>query len=159
MRFSEVGSMDLTSITVRLIRASMRFVFYDFFDSQITITTLTWENPPSKFCIVGQIDRLITFIYVLLENMDMSPSVKLGLCSALRTFEHGGGSKLSLSCHICFDTGPRSHPQHDDILMCVVKGDWKGRTFGWDRKTRGPVSQQVWHDKDLSLLKGPERRA
>jgi hypothetical protein len=26
-------------------------------------------------------------------------------------------------------------------------------------KNRGPVSQQVWHHKDPSLLKGPERRA
>jgi hypothetical protein len=26
-------------------------------------------------------------------------------------------------------------------------------------QNRGPVSQQVWHDKDPSLLKGPERRA
>jgi hypothetical protein len=34
-----------------------------------------------------------------------------------------------------------------------------GRSFGWDRINRGPVSQQVWHDKDPSLLKGPERRA
>jgi hypothetical protein len=31
-----------------------------------------------------------------------------------------------------------------------------GRSFGCDRKNRGPVSQQVWHDKDLSLLNGPE---
>jgi hypothetical protein len=31
------------------------------------------------------------------------------------------------------------------------------RSFGWDRKNRGPVSQQVWHDKDPSLLKGLER--
>jgi hypothetical protein len=29
-----------------------------------------------------------------------------------------------------------------------------GWSFGWDRKNRGPVSQQVWHDKDPSLLKG-----
>jgi hypothetical protein len=29
-----------------------------------------------------------------------------------------------------------------------------GRSFRWDRKNRGPVSQQVWHDKDPSLLKG-----
>jgi hypothetical protein len=34
------------------------------------------------------------------------------------------------------------------------------RSFGWDRINRGPVSQyavsqQVWHDKDPSLLKGP----
>jgi hypothetical protein len=27
------------------------------------------------------------------------------------------------------------------------------------QKNRGPVSQQVWHNKDPSLLKGPERRA
>ena len=40
-----------------------------------------------------------------------------------------------------------------------IKGDCMGRSFGWDRKNRGPVSQQVWHDKDPSLLKGPERRA
>jgi hypothetical protein len=24
------------------------------------------------------------------------------------------------------------------------------------KKTRGPLLQQVWHNKDLSLLKGPE---
>ena len=29
----------------------------------------------------------------------------------------------------------------------------------WDRVDRGPVSQQVWHDKDPSLLRGPKRRA
>jgi hypothetical protein len=28
-----------------------------------------------------------------------------------------------------------------------------GRSFRWDRKNRGTVSQQVWHDKDPSLLK------
>ena len=28
------------------------------------------------------------------------------------------------------------------------------RSVGWDRKNRGPVSQQVRHDKDLSLLRG-----
>jgi hypothetical protein len=33
------------------------------------------------------------------------------------------------------------------------------KSFWWDRKNRGPVSQQVWHDKDPSLLKGPKRRA
>jgi hypothetical protein len=43
--------------------------------------------------------------------------------------------------------------------LCVIKGDWMGRSFGWDRKTRCHVSQQVWHDKDPSLLKGPECRA
>jgi hypothetical protein len=39
---------------------------------------------------------------------------------------------------------------------CVVKGDWMARSLEWDRKKRGPVSQQVWNDKDLPLLKGPE---
>jgi hypothetical protein len=35
----------------------------------------------------------------------------------------------------------------------------KRRLNGAVQKNRGPVSQQVWHDKDSSLLKGPERRA
>jgi hypothetical protein len=30
------------------------------------------------------------------------------------------------------------------------------QSFGCDRINRGPVSQYVWHDKDPSLLKGPE---
>jgi hypothetical protein len=25
------------------------------------------------------------------------------------------------------------------LPLCVVKGDWMGRTFGWDRKNRRPV--------------------
>jgi hypothetical protein len=32
--------------------------------------------------------------------------------------------------------------------MCVVRCDWIGRSFGWNRKNRGLVSQQVWHDND-----------
>jgi hypothetical protein len=31
----------------------------------------------------------------------------------------------------------------------------KRRSFGWDRKIRGPVSQQVWRNEDPSLLRGP----
>jgi hypothetical protein len=60
-----------------------------------------------------------------------------------------------LSCSTCsFPLGDPgwvgpSHPQ-----ACCV-----GRSFGWDRKSRGPVSQQVWHDGDPSLLGGPGRRA
>jgi hypothetical protein len=46
-----------------------------------------------------------------------------------------------------------------NIPMCVVRGVWIRRSFGWDRVNRGPVSQQVWHDQNPSLLKGPERRA
>jgi hypothetical protein len=30
---------------------------------------------------------------------------------------------------------------------------------GWNQKNLGPLSQQVWHDKDPSLLKGPESLA
>ena len=41
------------------------------------------------------------------------------------------------------------------IPLNVVGGNWIGWSFGWDRKTR----QQVWYDKDSSLLKGLERRA
>jgi hypothetical protein len=37
------------------------------------------------------------------------------------------------------------------IPLCVVRGDGMGWSFGWYRKNRGPVSQQVWHDKDSSL--------
>jgi hypothetical protein len=42
------------------------------------------------------------------------------------------------------------------IPLCVIRGDWIGRSIGWDRKNRDPVSQ-VWHDRDPSLLKGPEQ--
>ena len=34
----------------------------------------------------------------------------------------------------------------------VVQGDKMHGSFGWDLKNRGPVSQQVWHDKDPSPL-------
>jgi hypothetical protein len=44
------------------------------------------------------------------------------------------------------------------IPLRVVRGDWMGRPFRWDRKYRGPMSQQVWHDKDPSLLKGVGRQ-
>jgi hypothetical protein len=74
----------------------------------------------------------VDYIYVSLENISLIwtyhhcrwRAVKLGLCLELRTSEQGGGSKSSLSCHTCFNTGPRSHPQHDAIPLCVVRGDW-----------------------------------
>jgi hypothetical protein len=37
------------------------------------------------------------------------------------------------------------------IPLYVVRGDWIGQSFGWDWKNWGPVSQQVWYDKDSSL--------
>jgi hypothetical protein len=45
------------------------------------------------------------------------------------------------------------------ILTCVVRGNWMGRSFRWDRRNRGPVSHQVWYDKDPSLFKGSEHQA
>jgi hypothetical protein len=33
------------------------------------------------------------------------------------------------------------------------------RSFGLEQKNRVPLSLQVWHDKDPSLLKDPERQA
>jgi hypothetical protein len=51
------------------------------------------------------------------------------------------------------DQGYPPHP-----LVCL-KSDWMGLSFGWNRKSRGPLSQQVWSDKDPSLLKGHKRRA
>ena len=38
----------------------------------------------------------------------------------------------------------------------IVHHAW---SFRWDRKNRGPVSQQAWHDKDPSQLKGLMCRA
>jgi hypothetical protein len=50
----------------------------------------------------------------------------------------------------------RIDPPHP--LVCCMRR-LNGRSFRCDRKIRGPVSQQVRHDKDSSLLKDPERRA
>jgi hypothetical protein len=50
----------------------------------------------------------------------------------------------------------RIDPPHP--LVCC-KRRLNGWSFGWDRKNRGLVSHKVWHGKDPSLLKGPERRA
>jgi hypothetical protein len=50
----------------------------------------------------------------------------------------------------------RIYPPHP--LVCRKRRMNGARSFGWDRKNRGSVSQKVWHDKDPSLLKGHERR-
>ena len=46
-------------------------------------------------------------------------------------------------------------PQYPFLSHKATK--WVG--FIWNRKTRGPVSQQVWHDKDPSPLNGHKRGA
>ena len=43
-------------------------------------------------------------------------------------------------------------------LACRKKEIKLGRLFGWDRKNRGHVSQQVWHDKDPSSVNGRKCR-
>jgi hypothetical protein len=43
-----------------------------------------------------------------------------------------------------------------DLLVCHNEATEWGVSFEWNQKNWGPVSQQVWHDKDPSLLKGPE---
>jgi hypothetical protein len=50
----------------------------------------------------------------------------------------------------------RIDPPHP--LVCR-KRRLNGEVLRMRPENRGPVSQQVWHDKDPSLLKGPERRA
>jgi hypothetical protein len=46
----------------------------------------------------------------------------------------------------------------DFVGRGLIRGEWIGRSFGWDLKNRGPVSEQVRHNKDPSLLKCPEHR-
>ena len=61
----------------------------------------------------------------------------------------------------------RSRPKHNYSVGTRVlgtpclsqKGDLMGRCFDRDRKNRGPVSQQAWHDKDPSIHKAKNRRA
>ena len=43
--------------------------------------------------------------------------------------------------------------------LLVVKSDQIGAALGRDYKNQGPVSQQVWHDKDPSLLKDRNHQA
>jgi hypothetical protein len=50
----------------------------------------------------------------------------------------------------------RIDPPHP--LVCR-KRQLNGAVLRMRPENRGPVSQQVLHDKDPSLLKGPERRA
>jgi hypothetical protein len=45
-----------------------------------------------------------------------------------------------------------------DPLVCR-KRQLNGAILRMRLKNQGPLLQQVWYDKDPSLLKGPERRA
>jgi hypothetical protein len=116
------------------VGASMRFVFYDFFSACFrspNYNNISYTRKLSIKILQSWSNWSIDYIkfYVLLENISLNDiwpchhcrwrAVKLDLCSILRTFEQGGGSKSSLSCHTCFDTlaGHRSHPQHDVIPL------------------------------------------
>jgi hypothetical protein len=75
----------------------------------------------------------------------------LGLCSALRAF---------IVPHLCAVSPVSSEGLHHSVASSTCKGMW--RTYSnpnWGPsdetgKTQA-VSQQVWHDKDPSLLKAP----
>ena len=59
------------------------------------------------------------------------------------------------------DTNPlriqvRIDPLHPFVCR---KSRLNGAVLRIETGKRGPVSQQVWQDKDPSLLKGPKRRA
>jgi hypothetical protein len=43
-----------------------------------------------------------------------------------------------------------------DLVLCHNEATEWDVSFDWYQKNWGPVSQQVWHDKDPYLLKGPE---
>ena len=58
----------------------------------------------------------------------------------------------------CGDPGQTIGPYFSVPLVCH-RGRLVRRSFGCDRKNRGPVSQQAWHEKDPSLLKGSGRPA
>jgi hypothetical protein len=131
----------------------MKFIFYDCFGSlrSPNYNNNSYTRELSIKILQNWSNCSVDYIYVPLENISLIwtchhcrwRAVKLGQCSALRTFEQGGGSKYYVSCHTCFDTGPRSHPQHDAITLCVVRGDWMGRSFRWDQENRDLVLQQV----------------
>jgi hypothetical protein len=40
------------------------------------------------------------------------------------------------------------------VPWSVVEGEWMGRSFGWGRRDRGPVSRWMWRDGGPSLLGG-----
>ena len=62
--------------------------------------------------------------------------------------------RIHLSCEFFFSFRPPVGPGLDHILSVPI-ASYKAskRCFCWDRKNRGPLSQQVWHDKDPSLIR------
>ena len=48
----------------------------------------------------------------------------------------------------------RSEQLGPQLPWFVVQGDYRGWSFGRDRKTRGPLSQQLRYDNDYSQFKG-----
>jgi hypothetical protein len=145
----------------------MRFVFYDFFGSLLLANyNNSYTREPSIKTLQSLSNWSVDYIYVLLENTSLTwtcnncrwMAVKLALCSAIGTFEQGGGSKSSLPCHTCFDTGPWSHLQWHPYVC--RKRRRNGAFLRMRPEKPRLVLQQVWHNKDPSILpKGPESRA
>jgi hypothetical protein len=94
-------------------------VFYDFFGSLLLANNFYTREPCIKTLQSSSNWSVDYICNVLLENASIIwrcencrwRAVKLGLCSAIGTFEQGGGFKSYLPCHTCFDRGPWSHPQ------------------------------------------------
>jgi hypothetical protein len=109
----------------------------------------SYTRQPSFKILQSSSNWSVDNIYVLLENTSLIwtyrhcrwRAVKLGLCSAIGTFEQRG----------CFDPGPRSHHQSHPCVCC--KRRRKG-AFLWMRQEKPRP-----HNKDPSLPKGPECQA
>jgi hypothetical protein len=82
--------------------------------------------------LIGWLHLLSDREYFIIMDMSSLPmkgyKIRPLILSAIRTFGQGGRSRSSLPCHTCFDTGPRSHPQHDDIPIVCRKRRLKWTT-------------------------------
>jgi hypothetical protein len=129
LRFSEVGSMDPIFVKSHQGLAWSSFSTIFFGSHSPNYNNNSCMREPSIKILPSWSNWLVDYIYILLGNISLKwkchhcrwRAVKLGLCSVLRTFEQGRGSKSSLSCHTCFDTGCWSHPWYDAIPLCCKK--------------------------------------
>jgi hypothetical protein len=105
-------------------------------------------------------DQFLSRVRLLTDELMLQGFLQSRLRSAFRKF-YGRYNDLIYNYKLSLSHNPvrirvRIYPPHPNVCP---KRLLIGRSFGWDRKNRGLVSQQAWHDKDPSLLKGGERRA